>query len=359
MHIHRGSQRATIAIVGGESLLGKEVHELLESRKVPATLKLVAAIEVEEAPKGAASILTRGPASGMDEPLVMASIELADLGSARVVILAGSKASSEKAYQKIRGATPAPAVVAPAVIDVSGGLEDLAEARLRAPMVEAPGFDAGFDSKDAVQTIAHPAAIALALLLTHLQKAGAIRRSVVEIFEPVSERGQAGIEELQKQAVALLSFKPLPKDVFDAQVSFNMLSQYGSESPLALEEIEQKIDRHLASLLAATGAPMPSLRLIQAPVFHGYSISAWVEFEESPGLDDLVQALASAHIDVRTSDHEPPTNVGVAGLGGITVGAIRQDRNQPRAWWFWAVADNLQIAAENAWEVARGYLDAH
>jgi aspartate-semialdehyde dehydrogenase len=354
MHTHRGSQRATIAIVGGESLLGKEVHELLESRKVPATLKLVAAIEVEDAAKGVAGILTRGPTRGADEPLVMPSIESADLGSARVLILAGSKASSEKAYQKIRGAKPAPAV-----IDLSGGLEDLAEARLRAPMVEPPGFQAGVDIKDAVQTIAHPAAIALALLLSHLQKAGAIRRAVVEIFEPVSERGQAGIEELQKQAVALLSFKPLPKETFDAQVSFNMLSQYGSDAALSIEEIEQKIDRHLASLLAATGAPMPSLRLIQAPVFHGYSISAWVEFEESRGMDAIFQSLASSHIDVRTKDHEPPTNVGVAGLGGITVGTIAQDRNQPRAWWFWLVADNLQIASENAWEVARGYLDTH
>jgi aspartate-semialdehyde dehydrogenase len=343
MHSHRSSQRATVAIVGGESLLGKEIHELLDSRKAPANVRLVAS-EVEDSDKGAAGILARGA----DEPLVMPSIELADLGSARVVILAGSKTSSHKAYEIIRGAKPAPAV-----IDLNGGLEDLAEARLRAPMV-APGFDA---KGVLLQTIAHPAAIALALLLTHLQKAGATRRSLVEVFEPVSERGQAGINELQKQAVALLSFKPLPKEVFDAQISFNMLSQYGSDAPLSLEEIEQKIDRHLASLLAATRAPMPSLRLIQAPVFHGYSISAWVEFEENPGMDAIFQALASANIDIRTKDHEPPTNVGVAGQGGITVGAITQDRNQPRAWWFWVVADNLQIAAENAWEVVRGYLE--
>jgi len=350
MHSHRSSQKATVAIVGGESLLGKEIHELLDARKAPANVKLVAS-EVEDADKGAASILARGPVGGIEEPIVMASIELADLGSARVVILAGSKTSSHKAYQIVRGAKPTPAVV-----DLSGGLEDLAEARLRAPMVEPAGFDA---KGAAVQTIAHPAAVALALLLTHLQKAGAMRRSVIEIFEPVSERGQAGINELQKQAVALLSFKPLPKEVFDAQISFNMLSQYGSDAPLSLEEIELKIDRHLASLLAATRAPMPSLRLIQAPVFHGYSISAWVEFEENPGMDAIFQALASANIDVRTKDHEPPTNVGVAGQGGITVGSITRDRNQPRAWWFWMVADNLQIAAENAWEVVREYLDPH
>ena len=344
MHSHRSSKRASIAIVGGESLLGKEIQELLDARKAPVNVQLVTSLEVEEV-KGA-SILTRG----VDEPLVMASIELADLGAARAVILAGSKESSERAYQKIRGAKPVPVI-----IDVTGGLENLAEARLRAPMVEPPAFDTG--TKGSVQTIAQPAAIALALLLTNIQKVGAIRRSVAEIFEPVSERGAAGIDELQKQAVALLSFKPLPKDTFDAQISFNMLSQYGSDAALPLDEIEQKIDRHLASLLATSGAAMPSLRLIQAPVFHGYSISVWIEFEENPGMDAIFQALASPNIDIRTKDHEPPTNVGVAGQGGITVGSITQDRNQPRAWWFWIVADNLQIAAENAWEVVREYLD--
>jgi aspartate-semialdehyde dehydrogenase len=346
-HSHRTGRRTSIAIVGGDTLLGKEVQELLDTRKIPANIQLVASFEPEVAGK-AASILTLGK----EEPLVMSSIEAADLGSAQIVILAASKETGHKAYEKIRGGK-----LAPVVIDLTGALEDLAESRLRAPMVEP----AGFDAKGPVQTIAHPAAIAIALLLSQLQKAGSVRRSVIEIFEPVSERGKAGIDELQKQAVALLSFKPLPKAIFDAQISFNMLSQYGSEAPLSLEEIELKIDRHLASLLATSdkegGAPMPSLRLIQAPVFHGYSVCAWVEFEENPGMDSIFQALGSSNIDVRTADHEPPTNVGVAGQGGITVGSIAQDRNQPRAWWFWMVADNLQIVAENAGEVVSEYLE--
>ena|SRR5665213_2230714 len=345
--LRSSGRRASIAIVGGETLLGKEVHELLEGRKIPANIQLVASFDPDESSK-AASIL----AIGKEEPLVMSSIEAADLGSAQIVILAAAKETGHKAYEKIRGAKPAPIV-----IDLTGALEDLAETRLRAPMVEPPGFDA----KGPVQTVAHPAAISIALLLTRLQKAGSIRRSVIEVFEPVSERGKAGIDELQKQAVALLSFKPLPKAVFDAQVSFNMLSEYGSEARLPLAEIELKIDRHLASLLATSdkegGAPMPSLRLIQAPVFHGYSMSAWVEFEENPGLDRIFQSLGSSNIDVRGTDHEPPTNVGVAGQGGITVGSIAPDRNQPRAWWVWLVADNLQIVAENAGEVVRECLE--
>ena len=336
MHTHRSEQRSSVAIVGGESLLGKEVRELLEDGNLGVSVKLIASQESDDT-----AVISRS----RDEPLLISSLQTADLGTARIVILAGSKDSSKKAYEQIQSAASAPMV-----IDLNGGLEDHPATRLRAPMVEPPDYQ----SAGAIQVIAHPAAIAIALFLTHLRQAGNIRRAVVQIFEPTSERGQAGLDELQKQTVALLSFKPLVKEVFDAQVAFNVLARYGEDAPHALEEIELKIDRHLASLLAGVGnMPMPSLRLIQAPVFHGYSISVWVEFENNPGLDEITKALASTNIDLRVKDEEPPTNVGVAGQSGITVGAITPDRNDARACWFWIVADNLRIVAENAVEVAR------
>ena len=39
---------------------------------------------------------------------------------------------------------------------------------------------------------------------------------------------------------------------------------------------------------------MPSLRLIQAPVFHGYSFSAWVEFVDAPDMEALESSLSIA-----------------------------------------------------------------
>jgi aspartate-semialdehyde dehydrogenase len=335
MHLHRGTPKSTLAIVGGESLLGKEVRELLEASSLALNIKLIASTNADD------TII----AAVRDEPVVINSMEMADLGSVGVVVLAGSPESSRRAYEQIQNVKSKSVL-----IDINGGLEDLPGTRLRAPMAEPPGLNAAA----AIQVIAHPAAIAIALFLTHLRKAGEIRRSVIETVEPASERGSAGIEELQKQAVALLSFKPLPKDIYDAQVAFNLLPEYGSDSPHKLADIELKIDRHLASLLATEGnVPMPSLRLIHAPVFHGYGISVWTEFEESPGMDAIIDALASNDIDIRTADHEPPSNVGVAGQRGITVGAITPDRNQPRAFWFWIAADNLRIAAENVVEVVR------
>jgi aspartate-semialdehyde dehydrogenase len=96
---------------------------------------------------------------------------------------------------------------------------------------------------------------------------------------------------------------------------------------------------------------MPSLRVIQAPVFHGHSMSAWVEFEENPGADARATAWAESGLDVRVD--EPPSNVGMAGQSGLSVGAIAVDHNQPRASWFWLASDNLRLAAENAVAVAK------
>ena len=57
---------------------------------------------------------------------------------------------------------------------------------------------------------------------------------------------------------------------------------------------------------------MPSLRVIAAPVFHGYSISMWVEFETGVNAQEIGEALASAQIEVRGRNDEPPNNVGAA-----------------------------------------------
>ncbi len=106
-------------------------------------------------------------------------------------------------------------------------------------------------------------------------------------------------------------------------------------------------------MAAEDAAPMPSLRLIHAPVFHGYTFSFWIEFEDSPSAADIEDALRDAPFDLRSADMEPPDNVGVAGQSGIAVGAIASDRNNGNAVWIWAAVDNLRLVAENALAIAR------
>jgi aspartate-semialdehyde dehydrogenase len=204
--------------------------------------------------------------------------------------------------------------------------------------------------------VAHPAAIALALVLSRLHMVFPVRRAVIQIFEPASERGSAGIEELQKQTVSLLSFKSMPKEVFDNQLSFSLLARLGEQAAVKLEDVEARIERHLASLLAQSHAPMPSIRLIQAPVFHGYSASWWIELEQNPGVAAIEQTLSERFVEVRSRDTEPPNNVGVAGQNEITLGAISVDTNLPNAIWMWMALDNLRLTAQNAAMVVRDIL---
>ena len=114
--------------------------------------------------------------------------------------------------------------------------------------------------------VAHPAAVTLALLLLRARKAGAIRSAAATIFEPASEQGQKGMDELHQQTVNLLSFQSLPKDLFDAQVAFNMLARYGQNSKLSVESLEARVRRHYQKI-AGADAPQPALMVLQAPVF--------------------------------------------------------------------------------------------
>ena len=324
------TERPLIALVGGDTLLAKEIREVLDGSKPAPRVQLISA-----AADGSATLT-----ADEEEPLVMAPLSAENLAGAKVAFLAGSPASSRRVLK----VNPKDG---PRLIDLAGGLEEQPEARLRAPSAEAAR-----PAASPIQVVAHPAAIALAMFLGRLSKATRIKRSVVHVFEPASERGQRGLEELRQQTVGVLAFQKLKTDVFDTQLAFNMLARYGEEALEPLESIEQRVEKHLASLLDAwPGVPMPSVRLIQAPVFHGHSISAWVEFEENPGADKLAKALAEAGLDVRQD--EPPSNVGMAGQSGLSIGAIMMDHNQPRACWFWLVSDNLRLAAENAVAVAQ------
>ncbi len=326
-------------MVGGDTLLARELCELLGESQPAPRLQLISG-----AAEGASLV-----ADDEDSAILMVPLAAESLEGARVAFLAGSPASSRRTLK----VNPADG---PVLIDLTAALEEQIDARLRAPSAE-PDHPGGEHPapESRIEVIAHPAAIAVAMLFARLAKSAAIRRSVVHVFEPASERGQRGLEELQQQTTAVLSFHKLKTDVFDAQLGFNLLARYGEEALEPLDFIEQRAERHLASLLAAYPAiPMPSLRLIQAPVFHGHSFSVWVEFEENPGSQALARALADAGLDVRPDD--PPSNAGIAGQSGLSVGAIADDPNQSRACWIWMVADNLRLSAENALAVAREIL---
>jgi aspartate-semialdehyde dehydrogenase len=321
--------------VGGETLLGRELREVLGSRVSGAVIKTYASTGEGNFGEEDGEAIYRDP------------LDAQSLANEHAVLIAGSREGALKAYRLANAAGGRPVL-----IDCVGDLDHEPEARIIAPLFQQPDLQTTW-----LLVVAHPAASALALVLRRLADHKHIQRAVTHIFEPASERGKRGVSELHQQTNSLLAFKRLDKHVFDAQLSFNLLSQYGEQAPSKLSVVEQRIETHLATLLGAyskTTVPMPSLRLIQAPVFHGYSISAWVEFASDVRGGELGEALASAQIEVRGQNEEAPNSVEAAGQSGLIAGDIRVDRNNPQAAWLWIVTDNLRLTADAAADLITG-----
>jgi aspartate-semialdehyde dehydrogenase len=173
---------------------------------------------------------------------------------------------------------------------------------------------------------------------------------VATVFEPASEHGQRGMDELHQQTVNLLSFQALPKEVFDAQVAFNMVSRYGQKSQPALDSVESRVLRHYQKI-AGDDAPQPSLLLLQAPIFHGYALAVFLEMENSSDVQSLSQVLAGDHVTIPAADEDAPSNVSSAGQGNILL-SVKSDAVKPNGVWLWIAADNLRISALTAVDCA-------
>ena len=202
------------AIVGAASLKGKEIAEMLNERNFPAVD--VRLLDDDDA-------LGQLEAMG-DEISFIQSVRVEQFEHVDFTFFASDGECTRKNWKRSRDAGSA-------IIDLSSALEDEAGASVRSLWVERErGQIAPPDLQPGPCVTAHPVAVTLALLLLRARKAGAIRRVAATVFQPASEHGQRGMDELHQQTVNLLSFQPLPKDVYDAQVAFNMVARYGQKS---------------------------------------------------------------------------------------------------------------------------------
>jgi len=322
------------AIVGAGSLKGKEVAEMLNERNFPA-----ADIRLLDDDEAMGQLEAMG-----DEISFIQQVRAEQFEHVDFAFFASDEECTRRNWKDARDAGSA-------IIDLSAALEDEPGASVRSLWVEreracipAPELQPG------PCVAAHPVAVTLALLLLRAQKAGAIRRAVSTIFEPASERGQRGMDELHQQTVNLLSFQPLPKDVYDAQVAFNMIARYGQKSQPTLDSVEARIVRHYRKI-AGDAAPQPSLLLLQAPLFHGHALAVFLEMESAIDLPTLSLALTGDHVMIPGPEDDPPSNVSAAGQADIQL-ELKLDPVQPNGVWLWVATDNLRISALTAVEIA-------
>jgi aspartate-semialdehyde dehydrogenase len=328
------------AIVGAGTLKGKEVVEMLSERNFPA-----ADIRLLDDDESIGQLEAAG-----DEINFIQSLRSEQFTNVDFTFFAADAQSTRNNWKRARDAGSA-------IIDLSGALEKEPGAQVRSLWIEREREKMWQpELQPAPCIVPHPAAVTLALLLLRARKAGTIRNAVATVFEPASEQGQKGMDELHQQTVNLLSFQTLPKDVFDAQVAFNMVARYGQKSYLSLDSLEARVRRQYQELSGAD-APQPAIMMLQPPVFHGNALSLYLEMEQPVNEPRFLEALGGDHVTLAATqdDDSQPSNVNTAGQPNILV-SLKSEVSNPNGIWIWAAVDNLRVAAMTAVECAESMI---
>jgi aspartate-semialdehyde dehydrogenase len=328
MSVPRDSQR--IVIAGASSLLGAELKSLLEeSRFASWDLSLVD----EET---AAGTLTE--AGG--EPAVILPVEEGTFDRAKLIFFTGSAAFTARNL-------PAARESGAIVIDLSG-------AALNTPGVKVwfarNGVGHSADKHKTLYAVPSAPGLVTAKLLDALASAGLSDLYVI-FFRPVSEAGRPGIEELESQTTQLLSFQPAGHPVFDTQVAFNLIDRFGSASRENLQTVRARI-RSEAHIAAGGNSVEPSIQVLHAPVFYGYTFAAIAKLNSKSSQDALIELCRKAGFTLDSDPNSPLGNLNASGDSAIHLALPESDPAQPGTWWFWGAADNVRVPAFTAIKLA-------
>jgi aspartate-semialdehyde dehydrogenase len=187
--------------------------------------------------------------------------------------------------------------------------------------------------------------------------AAGIERVVMSSYQAVSGTGQRAVDELHRQAEAVIEAKEVPTpSVYPHQIAFNVLPQvetfkdgddYTTEERKCMRETRKILGREDLGVSATC---------VRVPVYTGHSVSANVQTRDPLSPEDCRELLGAAPglsvLDDPAAGRYP-TALDAAGGDDVLVGRIRRDPSHERCLNLWIVGDNLRKgAATNAVQVA-------
>jgi aspartate-semialdehyde dehydrogenase len=250
-----------VAVVEPTSLAGRDVRAVLSERGFPVEkMRLLHAGTTGE------GLLSAGDD---DEPEVVAPLDPGSLDDCHVAFLCGSSDSLAGFLEARTDACLA--------IDLSG-------LRTGGPFV-LPREESGIDLPPGnLYLTYHPTSFVLWEALRILKRLGSVSGVTIAVDRPGSELGRAALDELFRQAMAIVSFAGLPKEILRAQSAFNF---YHPEDSGRYEE------RVREDILRLLGEDTPlSILSARAGVFHGHHLRIEARFDgQEPGEAEVAAAL--------------------------------------------------------------------
>ncbi len=319
-----------VALVGGSTLLGKEMVTVLQEHSFPCS-RLVALVERD----GELAHLTFH-----DEEVSLAYLEKDIFHDVDLVFFADQDNLVQQwGLPAIQGGC--------AVVDCSDGLVDDDPA---IPVVAYGLNDELIDPGQPVRACSLAASLQLATILKPLHHAWTVKRVVVSTYESVSEQGQAGIKELEDQLRQLLTCQEAQSEIFPYQIAFNCLPHIGTWEEGDTTSHEHALIRETRMLLGDPDLPLTATAC-WVPTLFGHALSVSIETVQPCSPKDARIVLAQTEgITLLDNPGEQmyPMPLIAAGHDDIFVGRIRQDTTVEHGLTLWIVGDNIRNQAVNA-----------
>jgi aspartate-semialdehyde dehydrogenase len=187
--------------------------------------------------------------------------------------------------------------------------------------------------------------------------AAGIERLIMSSYQAVSGTGQRAVDELHRQAEAVIeAYEVPPPVVYPHQIAFNVLPQVETFKDGDDYTTEERKCMHETRKILGRDDIGVSATCVRVPVYTGHSVSANVQTRDSMSPEECREVLSGAPGVVVVDDPADgiyPTALDAAGRDDVLVGRIRRDPSHERCLNLWIVGDNLRKgAATNAVQVA-------
>lgn len=329
-------KKLRLALIGTDSLRGKEIKSVLEKKAFP--FKSITFFDADVDEKFSKLTEFRG------EPKIIYPLNKNLFDMVDLIFLAEERKVNEKIIREalLHGIW---------VID----LHETFAGRNDPPVIAAginnnkiPWKSPGLISNP------HPVALILSHLIHLIEGNFGLKKGISFILQPVSAFDEFGVDELANQSAEMLGGHSLSKNLFNEQIAFNFLSRTEAADKNGFTSVEKQIQSEIKKIFENDQLPL-SLTLVQAPVFHTYSIMVHVEISKKIEIKDLRSLFNDSPYFLcdQPSESCHVSSVSAAGKDQILIGEIKKDLVFPKSFWIWAVADNLTFgSALNGYEIA-------